>query len=719
MKTRFPRILGVFAAIFMVASFVIPTSIAAPAAVSADPGIMRWDTVMTPEAFPLKNDVDNTYISTLANNPPGGDGTNNPRGSETISMAVGNDGQTIAWITRDWGYSMAQFRPGYLNSLLWSNTSGITAVGSKELGLIRAPGFVLGLTAPLVYPFDLGNGLPSNCYQVALAPDDPKFIAVTCDPTLGGLFNTGLGAGPKRIYVSSDSGNTWDQAYDGTTLLAGTEFIRNIDISIDYGGKRDIGFVTATGGTGSGRWFVRASSGFNNWIDQTASPSVAIPVGLLTSGAADPTVTKDYYAIKFSPTYNGDSSVALVFATDAANAALNGGGTYYNVATRDLNQNYTTGWAFNNSINVRNSALATDSPHIFNLNNVSMQLPSDFSGQSSSLRRAYISLDAMNGPVGGAVGVKLTQDGIYRIDDTTIYVLMDTSSQNFKSIYTIAYFGTYASGKLLAGERLGFPCTATVPTWFTDSPTTCPIPCWYPALKPTTGAAGLVANCLVGNNTGVGAAIVGWNADGSLGLVVTGSLPANPTIGTVLAYAPAAIPGIAHGVWWGAMSLLSDLSGVSFYELSGPGPAVSTPWGTWLVIHDDESAFAISRNNGETWNQLSIIDTTIDWFNDVAVAPDCTTIYLASVNANNAGIGCNEFDSVWRATINPNVAAPLAAVPPLGTYWERVFTHTTSGNCGIKQSELPILRVVESCTDKPTGEIVGWAAQYATATTAT
>ena len=68
-------------------------------------------------------------------------------------------------------------------------------------------------------------------------------------------------------------------------------------------------------------------------------------------------------------------------------------------------------------------------------------------------------------------------------------MLMDTPTDVNKSIYTIAYFGTYASGKLLAGERMGFPCTATVPTWFTDSPTTCPIPCWYPALKPTTGAA--------------------------------------------------------------------------------------------------------------------------------------------------------------------------------------------------------------------------------------
>ena len=93
------------------------------------------------------------------------------------------------------------------------------------------------------------------------------------------------------------------------------------------------------------------------------------------------------------------------------------------------------------------------------------------------------------------------EDGIYRIDDTTIYVLMDTTATVDKSIYSIAYFGTYASGKLLAGERMGFPCTATVPTWFTDSPTTCPIPCWYPALKPTTGAANQ-GTCAIGSQNG-------------------------------------------------------------------------------------------------------------------------------------------------------------------------------------------------------------------------
>jgi len=100
----------------------------------------------------------------------------------------------------------------------------------------------------------------------------------------------------------------------------------------------------------------------------------------------------------------------------------------------------------------------------------------------------------------------------------------------------------------------------------------------------------------------------------------------------------------------------------------------------------------------------------------VAVAPDCTTIYLTSVNRNYTGYAanvCNGFDSVWRTTINPNVAAPLPAVPPEGTYWERVYARLTASNCNWPQSDLPIISVVNSCTDKKDGEIVGWAAQLA------
>ena len=120
---------------------------------------------------------------------------------------------------------------------------------------------------------------------------------------------------------------------------------------------------------------------------------------------------------------------------------------------------------------------------------------------------------------------------------------MDTTGQGplGRRIGDIAYYGTYASGKLIAGEVIGDCCTATVMTWFTDSPTTCPIPCWYPALKPPTGAAGhdlcwndpalVPGDCCAPGDREYGNALVEWLADGTLAYSATGYYV--PTIGAV------------------------------------------------------------------------------------------------------------------------------------------------------------------------------------------
>ena len=260
MRLKHPGILGVLAAILMVASFVIPVNIAAPAAVSADPGIMKWDTVSTPNSVVGQNDLLNVH----------GLGANTGMGNEILSLAVGNDGMTLAAIVRTWSPPLnpAGAAGGYINEFYYSNTAGIAFIITRWTALIRRPNWPnLGVT----------QYLGGNLFQVAIAPDDPKFIAVTADHiNQFSASDTDLttNPGPKMIWVSTDAGQNWDLAYDGagggsnTFDLGLTETIRNLDISIDYGGKRDIGFVTANalgGGQGS-RWFVRASTGFTGWL---------------------------------------------------------------------------------------------------------------------------------------------------------------------------------------------------------------------------------------------------------------------------------------------------------------------------------------------------------------------------------------------------------------------------------------------------------------------
>jgi len=57
----------------------------------------------------------------------------------------------------------------------------------------------------------------------------------------------------------------------------------------------------------------------------------------------------------------------------------------------------------------------------------------------------------------------------------------------------------------------------------------------------------------------------------------------------------------------------------------------------------DESAWSVSFDDGNTWNQLSLIDTQIDYLSDVAASPDGDKMFLVSVNYGES-CGC---DSVW------------------------------------------------------------------------
>ncbi|MBM3142414.1 MAG: hypothetical protein FJ005_05130 [Chloroflexi bacterium] len=627
MKTKYPSMFGLLAALLLVVSFVLPTNVMTPQPVGADPGIMKWDSIITPGYLAGKNDVPN-------------------RANETLDMAVGGDGATILLTAKVWTTAAdmgavlltvgtANVLPAlwggnaHYTNLYYSNNGGLSFSASVSLNFLRDFARVVGIwSGELIY-------------HVAVAPDDPKFWVVTTDAA------GTPGVGPEEVWITMNAGGRWERTTTTTTLAgAGAELIRTIDISVDYGGKRDIAIGTARNpGLNSGRIWVLQSTGFGGWTAQ-ANPAQAVGQGF------------DFFAVKFSPTYMSDASLAAVFADNLTS-------TWYNIWLRDIDSNTTLSRAFDSTppgIEVRSpTGTAGDSPDLTTLNKADLELPSDFSGQAASLRRAYISLDAWNAAGKAAPPNTTNMDGIFRIDDTTVYVLMDTAQIIQKSIYSIAYFGTFASGKLLVGERRGFPCTATVPTWFTDSPTTCPIPCWYPALKPTTGAANQ-AGCAI-TQTGIGGALVGWRADGALAYAATGSLAL----------------------------------------LSGHPRTWVVPWATGASIANDESAFAISRNNGETWNQLALIDTTITQFTDVAPTADCKTVYLASVNT---GLTCAGFDSVWRSSSNSEVVSPLPAVP-VGLVWERILTRVTATTCTDTHTNVALLRLVPYCAD-PSGQIVGW-----------
>jgi len=75
----------------------------------------------------------------------------------------------------------------------------------------------------------------------------------------------------------------------------------------------------------------------------------------------------------------------------------------------------------------------------------------------------------------------------------------------------------------------------------------------------------------------------------------------------------------------------------------------------------DESAFSRSTDDGDTWEQTSLINTLISMC-DIAPAPDSRSLFLAT-SSNYAPEG------VWRS-----------AGEPMGTYWSRLLTMRTSSD---------------------------------------
>jgi len=421
-----------------------------------------------------------------------------------------------------------------------------------------------------------GANLPA--WDIAVAPDNPNFVAAVTNAT---------GAtGPREVFVSTNGGDRWDNAG-----LVVADNVSAIDISMDYGGGRhDIAIGTRTG-AGTGAVWVLKTPGLGSWVDQSIAPSVGWTGG-------------DVVALRFSPTYSSDSSLVVV----SANAT----GTFLSLGIRDVINNTTT-WNGIVGYPAEVALAAGTSANCTQIITADLELPSDFSGQTASLRRYYISYDDAGAS---------TVAGVYRIDDTTVYRITPPATGRISSL---AYYGTYASGKLLAAEVTVAPTSSKVATWRSSDPEANP-PCWQrsDAIKSPTG----------GGNSGYANAQVAWDPNG------------------YRAYCGTSSALLINGASW--------------------------PAGYTTSVALDESAFSVTLDGGEVWNQLSIIDTDISFLSDVAVlevpedSKDYNVLYLASVNAN-VTVPRN-FDSVWRSTSDP------LGDEPLGRTWERVLCIATSNN---------------------------------------
>jgi hypothetical protein len=543
----------------------------------ANPGLLMWSTVDTPSA------VNNIIVSP----------------SEINSIAIGSDGHTFYAVDiPDTNGSGSQGR------LYKSTDGGVTWPQDLSAHLLSAGAFM-------------------PVWNIAIAPDNPDFIAAVTDGTGGSPSS-----GPAKVYVSVDGGATW-QVTNFPALSAG-EYISCVDISVTYEGtKHDIAVGTRAGVIlpPIGRVYTMTSSGFAAWANQSLPPS-------------------DVVALKFSPTYPSDAGLVVVSSDD--------NGTSLHLGAHDTAAN-TTAWdtVVGFPVALWDPAFAPPniSPNAAQIIGADIELPSDFSAQDSAVRRFYVSTDAAD-PFS-------TQIGVYRIDDSVIHRINPATSARISSI---AYFGTYAEGSLLAGEVTTDPTIGLVNVWRTISAMAGTL-CWFKSdtYKAPTG----------GGNTGYANAQLAWNPDGTMAYCGTSS--ADLSVGGTSIILP--------GSWPLALTTSGPLD-ESAFSVS----PYSSSYGALLTSYNKGEDTDI----GNIWNQLSLIDTEMDHLTDVAplyavvtgeggVTPDYDIVYLFSA-CDNATI-VTRFNSLWRSTSDP-----------LGRTWERVL-------CIASNSLTTILRVKQTAYD--------------------
>jgi photosystem II stability/assembly factor-like uncharacterized protein len=258
------------------------------------------------------------------------------------------------------------------------------------------------------------------------------------------------------------------------------------------------------------------------------------------------------------------------------------------------------------------------------MRSVGLALPADYDGSDSGARAVFLYVNAYN------TTTNLVGGCVFRADNNALSPVCGPPGDPLLASITV--HGDADTGKLMIGEYMRwdndagdpgdpvmFNCCEGVRVWHTEELDFC-CPQWDGACKDPSGPY---------------MALVAYTPDGEK------------------AYA--------------------STSGVLDMEFPGIG---------FFGGQSDESAFSVSRDDGVSFNQLSLIDTDIDVLMDVAVCPDCSTIYLSSLNSDEECEVC-ECDSVWRSYDD-------------GDTWERIYHGNWAG--------VPLLRLpcdaVEDCCDQ-------------------
>lgn len=271
-------------------------------------------------------------------------------------------------------------------------------------------------------------GATDNFTDVAVAADGPAFVAVVAD-------------GYKNVYVSSDSGVTWNDTkldeqsiYGNIQCIAISSSYRTSESSSET--KHDIVVGTASwndSGTNGELWMLPVGTSFPSWISQVTG--------------------YDFSKINFSPNYNTDH-MFLAVATSNSSGPFE---TKLHLGERNFSSQtslWDTASSYGSDYPKTLSGSSSGDGEIIS----SLSLPSDFNGQDITNRYAFVSYCMPNASPSSL-------SNLYRVDNANIFPPVALGD----NVTSIAYKGTLQTGNLLVGCMDQQPSSKTVMIKYTPT----------------------------------------------------------------------------------------------------------------------------------------------------------------------------------------------------------------------------------------------------------
>jgi len=312
-------------------------------------------------------------------------------------------------------------------------------------------------------------------WDIAVAPDDPDFLAVVTS------FDSG-GVKPRQeVYVSEDGGLEWDCVYlTNVATWDDSLQISDIAISPSYSGGRDIAVCTRnpTDAIAEGDVWVTQSDAWSAWGEQDVEVDGH---GL------------DVSAVAFSPDYAADDTIICVASDGTGLGEAND--TYLWTGYRDTDTNSTI-WNVTDPDYFELCEPDEDSPGESELKYCELAIPPEYSGDVASRRELYLfyASDTDN-------------DDVYWVEDWDVHRLNVDRGTDIE-LASISYY----QGNIMVGEIAADGATGRATIWVCREPEAS-FPSWYEAEKPPSGGFG----------TGIANAQVAVTPDGDWAICATSS----------------------------------------------------------------------------------------------------------------------------------------------------------------------------------------------------